>query len=112
MRERKGAVGGNPMLLLRVHLAERAVMAVGAENRIVAEPGRPARREDERAIDPPLERLERAIRPREGQHTDEGGAPRRRRAERFEFTLDPRHGAAEVLAPARPARRIDPRRAA
>jgi hypothetical protein len=43
-------------------------MAVGLENGIVAEPGCPARRKDEVAVDPALESLDPAIRPGERQY--------------------------------------------
>ena len=106
MGERERAVGRDPVLLLRAHLAERPGVTVGAKDRIVAEPGRPARREDERPIDPPFERFQRPVRPGEGENADEGGAPRRRRAERALSSRSTRAiAAAKSLPP--PAQRAE-----
>ena len=85
-------------------------MAVREKDRIVAEPGLPARREDEDPVHPALESLLYAIRPGERQHADESGAPRRRSRARPEFALDASHGGAEVFRRPGPSRRINARR--
>src|SRR5579863_6656132 len=111
MREGKRPVGGKPVLLLRVHLAEGAAMAVRNKDRIIAEPGRSARREDEGPIHPTLESLDRPARPGQRQHADEGRPPRRPRGAGPEFPVDAGDRHAEVLCRARPPRRVNARRA-
>ena len=111
VRQGEGAIGGNAVLFLRTHLAEGALMAVRAEDGIVAEPSRPTRRKDEGSVHPALEGFHRAVRPGERQHADESRPPRLRRAPRFKFALDAGHRGAKILALARPSRRIDPGRA-
>jgi hypothetical protein len=107
MRKRQRAVSRKPVLFLRAHLAEGAVMAVWAKDGIVAKSGRPSGREDEDPVHPAFESFVRAIRPGERQHADESRPPRRGRRARLEFALDPGHGRAKVLRRAGPSRRVD-----
>src|SRR4051812_8810662 len=88
-----------PMLFLAAHLAERPVVTVGQEHRIVAEALVAARRPDQHAIDAGLEFLHMVVRPGNAQRRDEVGAsvvavPGRAGCE---IRFDLLHGAAEVL---------------
>ena len=111
MGERERAVGRNPVLLLASSSRRRCARGRRAEDRIVAEPGRPARREDERPVHPALERL---VRP-SGQASAStltkaarhGGGAARASSSRSTRAM----AAAKSFASARPSRRIDPRRA-
>src|SRR5262245_11711394 len=102
------------VLLLRGHLAEGAVVAVGQEHRVVAEAGGSPRRPDERAVDAGLELLDVAVRPGDAERRDEMRAALRghRRAACPQLVLDLLHGASEVARLAGPARRVDAGRTA
>src|SRR5262245_42976598 len=91
------------VFLERIHLAEGLVVAVGAEDRIVAEPARTARRPDQRAVDASFEQVLAAVGPGQAQHADEMRATVRVVAE---LAVDARHGDAEIAAGAGPPRRI------
>src|SRR5450759_3659185 len=56
-------LGREPVLFVSVHLAERAVEAVGPKQRIIAEALIAARRPRRDAIDAPFEFLHMAVRP-------------------------------------------------
>ena len=81
-------------------------MAVGQEDRVVAEAGRPARREDQLAVDPALERLDPPVRPGERQRADEMRPPWPRRARRLALPLDAGHRAGEIVG-SPPAQRAE-----
>ena len=93
------------VLLLRAHLAEGAVVAVGQEHRVVAEAFVAARRPDQRAVDAAGESLVLAVGHGEGQHARRNarGAAPACRAERLQRVLDLAHGDGEILASARPS---------
>ena len=119
MRQGQRAVSGNPVLLLRTHLAEGAVVAVRPKDRIVAKSGRPARRKDKGPIHPALESFDCAVGPCERQHADKSRPPRRRGRALFEFAS--RRGpwrrqslsSGQPISPNKcPARRRAPRRRA
>src|ERR1700722_16209245 len=110
MRQGERAVGRKPVLFLRAHLAERAVMVVRAKDRIIAKSGGPPRREDKDPIHSALESFVCAVRPGERQHTDESRSPRRRSRTRPEFSFDASHGGAKVFRWPGPSRRINARR--
>ena len=61
------AFGGKPMFFLRAHLTERAVEAVGQEERIIAEAFVAARRPDDGAVDAAFEVLDMTIGPGKAQ---------------------------------------------
>ena len=81
MRERERAVRRESVLFLGVHLAECARMAVGHEDRVVAEAfGVPRGGKNQLAVDPALENLDPPVGPGERQRADEMRPPGLRRA--------------------------------
>src|ERR1700676_5376693 len=65
------AQGRQAMLLVARHLAERAGVAFGQENRIIAEAGGSAWRPHQRAVDAALEFLHMPVRPGHAQRAHE-----------------------------------------
>src|SRR3954470_23565308 len=84
------------MLLGRVHLAEGLLVAGGDEHRVVAEAPLAARRPDQNAVDPALEPFAMAVRPAQGQRTDEMGVAARNGVERAQLVLDAPHRQPEI----------------
>src|SRR5689334_8721770 len=106
------AIGGETVLLLAGHLAERARLAVWQEHRIVTEAGGPPRRPDQRAVDAALEFLGMPVGPGEAERGNEPGAPllRREGVALAKPRLDLLHGMVEVAPRPRPARGVNARR--
>src|SRR3954463_3785294 len=106
-------LGRQSVLLVATHLAERKLEAVRQEHRIVTEALIPARRPDQRTLDPALEFLGMSVRPCGAQHRDEmrPALLRREGIALAQAGLDLLHRAAEVLGLAGPACRINARRA-
>src|SRR5262245_31332856 len=97
------------MLLLARHLAEGAAVAVGQEHRVVTEAPLAARRPDEGAVDPCLERLDVSVRPGDAERGNEMRlAPFRHQCPaRAQLVLYRLHGVPKILVRTRPACRID-----
>src|SRR5262245_48671284 len=103
------AVRWQAVLLLRGHLAEGARVAIGEEDRIIAEARGPPGWPDQRAVNPRLDLFYVAVRPGDAQRGDEMRAALAglARAALLQQPLDTCHGAVKVLRRTRPARRMD-----
>src|SRR5215211_1021011 len=106
------AFGREAVLLLRAHLAERAIMAVGQEHRIIAEALRAARRPHQGPVDTALEVLHMSVGPGDAQYryemrTARGGI---KCAAGAQLGLDLFHRAREIPVRSRPSGRMNARR--
>ncbi len=102
---RRGRDATSPASRSGVHLAEGDVVAVGHEDRVVAEAVLPARRPDEPAVDLAAEQVGAAVGEGEGEDRDEVRlrCSGRRDAERLELLLDAAHGRWRNPCPGRPS---------
>src|SRR4051794_26928327 len=88
------------VLLVRIELAERLVVAGGHEHRVVAEAAIAPRRPDQRAVDSALEALDlTVVGPGERQGAGEVGVAARFRARRLDLLPDALHGTGKVANP-------------
>src|SRR5438105_1838427 len=97
-----------PVLLGRVHLAERQGAAARHEDRVVAEAAIAPRRPDKAAVNLTAKQLDIAVRPGKGENRDERGA----RVSAAELAVDPLHRHPEILVGTGPAGGMNPGRAA
>ena len=98
----------------RLHFAERLLVTVGDEDRIIAETVAAARRPNDMTVNFALEQLGLPVRPGKAQHRDEVGAQRRAAPGLpvDQFVVDALHGDGEVAFWPRPVGRVDARRPA
>src|SRR5215469_7786394 len=107
--EGAGAVA-HSVLHVRIYFAKGLFVAIGNEDRIIAETAKASGRKSETAIYFTLENLGLALRHRHRKSADKFG----REIVRFflqQFPFHPGHGNAKILVGTGPVRRVDSRRA-
>ena len=110
MRKRRRAVTDG-VFGIGFHLPKALGIAIGNENRIIAEPLVATAGEDKLPMHLPDKGFAMPVRPGQRQGADEIGAPVLLCcAPVKKFTFDPRHGDSEILVRPGPAGGIDPRR--
>src|SRR3954469_7366138 len=101
------------VLLDTGHLAERAIVAIGQEHRIIAEAGGAARRPGQGAVDARLDLFEMIVGPGDAERGYEmrGALVGRGGAALLQQALDLRHRGGKILCWTGPARAVDAGRA-